>query len=242
MKHPIVELLDFLQFENIRYYLLRPVSLKEHNADIDVIIPDEDLQRLLQLLKNTHKEISINNRIANHTLQIQIGSVILDVKTRVCFLPTKSLAFNDCPPYSGYQIEQGHWVFPTSSKASLFTFWTLHLFLDKKRVQDSSTFAKYLDWCEKEGNNLVRHPYLEFWAQRLFSTKKNQFLDMVEEVLSGNVNRLPDNYQQQVKQWWTANFPRVHLMYYPQKWKYGFYRRMGFSTFRALAQTENSRR
>ncbi|MGD1848494.1 MAG: hypothetical protein ACFB10_24135 [Salibacteraceae bacterium] len=240
MKNVITNTLDLMQAGGIRYYLLRPVDLREElPAEIDLIVPKEDLPALCDLLRKKEQGVRINTFIAKNTVQIHLGQLTLDVKTKLCFLPTKTLEFFALPPFCGYRITDEQLLIPDTGHAYLFTFWSLHLFLDKHRVEDSSSFHIYLQFFANQ-QKWVRHHHFEHWAERVFGENAKHFIFLVDLLITDGPDGLPLGYQHSVKSWWKETHPLQNFSYYPQKWKYGIYRRLGLSTFQQLPAAQSA--
>ncbi len=167
MRNKLLEILHFLERNNIPYYLLRPIDCLDF-SDVDLIIPKNAFCRLLNLLQKSSYKVYIKQTNANESIQLFINDVLLDIKFSVCFLPRKILVFKSKLEYSSYKIEKNQFLFPEVKDEVLFTFWTFHLFLDKDSPSSSSSFIEYKKRYHKKWDEMMTSSFFKSWLKNIF--------------------------------------------------------------------------
>ena len=112
MRDKLEHIFTYLDDNSIQYFLLRPIDFKKEVEDIDLIIPRADFIQLLSLLLNDSKTTYLKYSNANESIQLFIDDILLDIKFHICFLPRKSLIFQNSIPYCSVVIKENRYFFP----------------------------------------------------------------------------------------------------------------------------------
>ena len=95
MRDKLVHIFNYLNDNSIKYFLLRPIDFTKKVEDIDLVISRNYFRLLLNILANDSKETYIKYSNAHESIQLFIDDILLDIKFNICFLPRKSLIFQD---------------------------------------------------------------------------------------------------------------------------------------------------
>lgn len=140
---PLGHALKLLLDSGCRFNLARPVPIASPISDLDLLMERADVDRLLNYLKQNKIEFRVHVPCSAHTVWIRLFGLLLDIRTAAAFLPFKSLSINiDLPAATCLREEKGH-IIPDMSDNALFTWWSLHLLLDKRTPDCSSGFNFY---------------------------------------------------------------------------------------------------
>ncbi len=171
--HNILKWFKRLDDWDIPFYLLRPINLKIDEKDVDIIISKPNVKRLADKLNEMSINAKVTTSVAEHSIGIIVdGDLLLDIKTRICFLPCKFYSFKNAPPYTGIKVDENDLVFPDVPDEKLFTFWIMHFFLDKKHPSLSGSYDVF---CEKYADNyaeMLSSDFFQKWLQIVFKRKK----------------------------------------------------------------------
>ncbi|MCB0761964.1 MAG: hypothetical protein KDC12_10615 [Flavobacteriales bacterium] len=216
---------DMLDRCNARYYLLRPIDLHEEVKDIDVVMPQEDVNVVIAHIKSHKIKATYTTSIAENSIAIVIGDMVLDVKTRVCFFASKFYAFNEPPPYAGIKKVNGHIIIPDVEPWHLFTFWSLHLFLDKTNPEDSSSYHLFKDFYGNNWMTMMENHYVREWHKLVWGNFSSIARKRIRTFMgNGFEHRNEDN--DFLKNLVLSQHVLIHLTYYFEKLKYGIIRRI----------------
>ena len=75
MRKRILSIFDYLNENNISYFLLRPIDLNEAIMDIDLIIPKPEFYKLVDILDKTSFKVFFKYSPANTSIQLLIDEV-----------------------------------------------------------------------------------------------------------------------------------------------------------------------
>jgi len=170
----------------ITYYLLRPVSLVKEEKDLDLIMSEDDVNRLVDLLKAEQISAEVTTSIAENSVGIKVDDdLLLDIKTKVCFLPSKFYSFKASPPYSGV-VEKNNILYPDVADEVLFTFWVLHFFLDKKHPSMSGSYHIFCEKYEHSSLDMIQSEFFQFWLQKVFGRKRESAEYVITQFCKNN--------------------------------------------------------
>ncbi len=172
---------------DIPYYLLRPLDLKKDEKDVDIIVSKANVQRLAQRLKELNFHAEVTTSVAEYSVGIIVDNdLLLDIKTRICFLPSKFYSFKNPPPYSGIKIESDGIIYPEVSPEKLFTFWILHFFLDKKHPSLSGSYDIFCQKYAKNALQMLQSEFCQIWLHRVFKRKKDDAEYVLHQFCENN--------------------------------------------------------
>ena len=224
---------DMLGTCNTRYYLLRPIDLHEEVKDIDVVIPMEDVENIITHIKEQGLDATYTTSIAENSIAIVIGDMMLDVKTKICFFSSKFYAFDDPPPYAGIKKVMGHVIIPDVEPQHLFTFWALHLFLDKKHPSDSSSYHLFKDFYGENWLQMMENQYVQEWHKLIWGNFHQVARKRMKAFMgNGFDHRKEDN--DFLRNLVLSRHMLIHLKYYFEKVKYGIIRRIKRDLFKPI--------
>ncbi len=236
MQQKINLLFSLLESHNIKYYLLRPLDFRFTIKDIDLIILKEEFASLKNILSKEFGQLFYKPSNANSSTQLLVNNVLLDIKFSICFLPRKSLVLNYDIPFSKVIYKKKYLLFPDVEKEKFFTFWVHHLFLDKEKPSDSSSFLVFKDLYS---NSFVDLLGSEFFKESLsIIYQPNNSSQVAELFLSFFNNGMKSNEIQTgkvLKRIVIRNKFKFQIKYIYDKFKFGFYRRIGvYDNYRAI--------
>lgn len=168
MINRVNRLFSFLDNHDIKYLLLRPIDFEKDFEDVDLIMPYRDLNKLLDLVPDSFQNIFLKYSNANGSIQLFLDNILLDIKFDICFLPRKSLIFKHDIPYGKVFIKDGRYLYPAIEEEVLFTFWTFHIFLDKKNPLNSSTYEMYKDLYFSTWEIFIISDFFLKWTKLIF--------------------------------------------------------------------------
>lgn len=225
---------DLLDECKASYYLLRPIDLHEEVKGIHVVMPTEDVNLIIGHLKARSIEATYTTSIAENSIAILIGDMMLDVKTKVCFFPSKFYAFEEAPPFAGIKKVMGHILTPDVGEEQLFTFWALHLFLDKKNPRDSSSHHLFKDFYEKNWQAMMQNSYVEEWHRLIWGNFTAVARRRMKQFMSDDFQHR-DEDNDFLKDLVLSRHTLIHIKYYFEKIKYGIIRRIKRNLFKPIA-------
>lgn len=171
--HNILRWFKRLDEWGIPYYLLRPLDLNKKEKDVDIIVSKPNVLKLANKLQEFDFEAEVTTSVAKNSVGIIVdGDLLLDIKTRICFLPSKFFSFKPPPPYSGIKLDKNGIVYPDVSDDKLFTFWILHFFLDKKHPSLSGSYEIFRQKYASNYNDMLESDFFQKWLHKVFKTKK----------------------------------------------------------------------
>ena len=168
MINKVNQLFNFLDDNCIKYLLLRPIDFEENFEDVDLIMPYRDFNKLLDLVSKNFQNVFLKYSNANGSIQLFLDNILLDIKFDICFLPRKSLIFKHDIPYGKVLIKEGRYLYPVVEDEVLFTFWTFHIFLDKKNPLKSSTYQMYKNLYFSRWESFITSDYFIKWTEFIF--------------------------------------------------------------------------
>jgi hypothetical protein len=227
----VFDLLDECQ---AKYYLLRPIDLHEEVKDIDVVMPMEDVNLIIGHLKAKNIDATYTTSIAENSIAILIGDMLLDVKTKICFFSSKFYAFEEAPPFAGIKKVMGHVLIPDVEEEHLFTFWALHLFLDKKNPRDSSSYHLFQDFYGENWRVMMKSEYVEEWHRLIWGNFTAVARRCMKQFMSNNFQHR-DEDNDFLKNLVLSRHTFIHITYYFEKIKYGIIRRIKRNLFKPIA-------
>lgn len=177
-------LFQLLDESDISYLLLRPCSLDERFTDIDLVIPEKQFLHFLDILMDSDLEAWYQPTAYNRTSRIIVEGLILDVQFELAFMPRKSFRLRDSLPYSKVSFERDPFLYPEVSEEVLFTFWLLHLLLDKPSVEQSSTFKLFNEEYLSTWQHMLSTPFCDKWMQKIFGNQKKKALQLINGFFS----------------------------------------------------------
>lgn len=150
MKFDVCDFLTGLLNNGVKFYIPRPIAEFIDSGDVDIIVYEEYIDRFESYLEGKYKKFScLNSRYAFKTSEYIIGNISIDVKKAVCFGERKQITCIEKPLTESIEVIDGY-IYPGSKddKQLFQVIWLLHLILDKREPEDSSTyflFEKFLN-------------------------------------------------------------------------------------------------
>lgn len=230
--HAAFELLDSL---GLRYFLLRPVDLNEEVKDLDIVMPPQHVQQLIAFLQASGVEGKTTTSIAENSIGIWVGDVLLDIKTRLCFFPSKFLAFDQPPTWTKVRHLNPDTLIADADPDEQFAYWMLHLFLDKMRPYDSSSFHVFKVLYEDDWQQRLHSPICQTWMKRIWGRFFPEALTALEAFFENGFNHPPGSDNSYLQNLVLSRNPRIHLLYHFERIKYGLLRRIKRNLYQPLA-------
>ncbi len=175
---------QLLDDSDISYLLLRPCSLDEKFTDIDLVIPEKEFTRFLKILMDSGLQARYQPTAYNRTARIILEGLILDVQFELAFLPRKSFRLSGSPPYSTVSFDKGPFLYPDIEAEALFTFWLMHLLLDKESFEHSSTAGLFREEYQRSWERMMSAPFFEEWMQEIFGKQKKKARRLIQSFFS----------------------------------------------------------
>lgn len=221
---------------NIRYYLLRPLDFRSEIKDIDLIIVESEYSNLKKILTKEFGQLYYKPSNANASTQLLVDGLLLDLKFSICFLPRKSLVLNYDIPFSSVIYKIDYLLVPNVEEEKLFTFWTHHMFLDKQKPADSSTFLVFKDLYVNSFSELLNSEFFKDSLLRIFPSDKNiQAAKLISSYFNNGLNPNEIKIGEVLKNIVIRNSIGFQLKYIYDKVKFGIYRRIGlYENYRAV--------
>lgn len=226
MNENVGQLFLLFKANTIRYYLLRPIILDEKIKDIDIIIPKEDLNRLLKVLIIKYGEVLYKKSRANKSIQLIANEILLDIKFNMCFLPRKSLVLKENLPYTDVKLAEKDVLIPNSSNEILFTFWTFHMLLDKKNPGESSTFHLYKKYYLQDWRVYMATDFFNKWIKIIFKEKQSLARKIIELFFENGILINDTDPGNSLKKLILKNDLSLQLKYLFDKFRYGIHRHL----------------
>ncbi|NQX92227.1 MAG: hypothetical protein HRT74_08930, partial [Flavobacteriales bacterium] len=217
----------------VSYYLLRPLDLNEEVKDIDLVMPEGDVNLLVKHLISKGRKGKYSKSIANNSIAIVLeNDVVLDIKTRVCFFKTKFLSLHEGPPFAIAKKENNLFI-PDVPEEQLFTFWMMHFFLDKDQPQDSSTFELFKQRFAHSHFIHLNSSFCKHWVEKVFGPYEQQARTFIETYMaSGFRKEHADN--QYLQNLVLSRSGKIHIAFHLERIKYGIIRRIKRNLYRPL--------
>ena len=213
---------------NIKYYLLRPLDFRDEIKDIDLIVLEEEYSTLKKILTKEFGQLYYKPSNANASTQLLVDGLLLDLKFAICFLPRKSLVLSYDIPFSSVVYKTEYLLVPDVVEKKLFTFWTHHLFLDKKQPSDSSTFLVFKDLYANRWSQLIKTNYFKESLVMIYSSKrKKQAEKLILSFFNNGLNPSETKINIALKEMVIKRSIAFQLKYIYDKIKFGVYRRIG---------------
>ena len=227
MRDKLEHIFTYLDDNSIQYFLLRPIDSKKEVEDIDLIIPRSDFNQLLSLLHNDFRTVYLRYSNANESIQLFIDDILLDIKFNLCFLPRKSLIFQNSITYCSVIIKENRYFFPDVDDEVLFTFWTYHLLLDKVSPNLSSTYMIYKSCYSTSWDKLINSEFFVKWTRLIFNNNSSKAIQMIKLFFANNmmhINKLANKKMQKL----TIESNRLIFKFYLDKYYFKLLRLSGF--------------
>ena len=236
MKEKVDLIFSLLDRNNIRYYLLRPLDLRSDIKDIDLIVLEEEYNTLKKILTKEFGQLYYKPSNANASTQLLVDGLLLDLKFAICFLPRKSLVLNYDIPFSTVFYKTEYLLVPDVEEEKLFTFWSHHLFLDKKQPSDSSTFLVFKELYANRWNQLIETDCFKESLMRIYlSNKSKQAEQLIFSFFNNGLNPSEKRINAALKEMVIKNRIWLLVKYIYDKFKFGIYRRLGrYENYRAI--------
>ena len=233
-RREVMSIFGLMDDAGTRYYLLRPINFNEKVEDIDIVIPEEDVDDLVKHIMCLGVKATFTRSIAENSIAIVVDGMMIDIKTKVCFFSSKFYAFDDEPPYSRVKEMEGGILLPDVAWDRLFTFWSLHLFLDKKNPQHSASCHLFEHYYSKIWTQMLNSSYCREWFSKVWGKYTEQATDQMRGFMS-NAFTHDDSDNEFLKNLVLSRNMRIQLTYYIEKTKYGIIRRIKRDLFKPLA-------
>lgn len=233
-RQEVMACFDLLDESGTRYYLLRPIDLNEEVKDIDIVVPEEDVDNLVAFIMALGLKATFTRSIAENSIAIVVNDMMIDIKTKVCFFNSKFYAFDEEPPFSPIKEMQGNIIVPDVPWDRMFTFWSLHLFLDKKNPQHSSSYHLFELYYSTSWQEMLNSSYCRDWFARVWGNYVDQATDQMRAFMC-NAFKHDDSDNEFLKNLILSRDVRIHITYYLEKFKYGIIRRIKRDLFKPIA-------
>jgi len=193
------QLFSFLDNHGIKYLLLRPIDFEKDFEDVDLIIPYRDFNKLLDLVSDNFQNVFLKYSNANGSIQLFLDNILLDIKFDICFLPRKSLIFKHDIPYGKVVIIDGRYLYPDVTEEILFTFWTYHIFLDKKNPLESSTYQMYKNLYFSSWEKFVISDFFLKWTEFIFHKNNSIAINYINLFFKNDMMLLNKNDNKKIQ-------------------------------------------
>lgn len=236
MKEKIDLIFSLLDRNNIKYYLLRPLDFRSDIKDIDLIVLKKEYDNIKNILIKEFGQLYYKPSNANVSTQLFVDGLLLDLKFAMCYLPRKSLVLNYDIPFSKVIYKNEYLLVPNVDEDKLFTFWTHHLFLDKKQPCDSSTFLVFTDFYCNSWSKLIKSDYFKESLINIYSLNKSkQAEQLILSFFNNGLNSSGKRINIALKKIAITRSVWLFLKYIYDKFKFGIYRRIGmYENYRAI--------
>ena len=199
MINKVNQLFNFLDDNCIKYLLLRPIDFEENFEDVDLIMPYRDFNKLLDLVSKNFQNVFLKYSNANGSIQLFLDNILLDIKFDICFLPRKSLIFKHDIPYGKVLIKEGRYLYPVVEDEVLFTFWTFHIFLDKKNPLKSSTYQMYKNLYFSSWEFFITSDYFIKWTEFIFHKNNSRAISYINLFFKNDMMLLNKNDNKKIQ-------------------------------------------
>jgi|TARA_B110000261_G_scaffold103854_1_gene116720 hypothetical protein len=199
MINKVNQLFNFLDDNCIKYLLLRPIDFEENFEDVDLIMPYRDFNKLLDLVSKNFQNVFLKYSNANGSIQLFLDNILLDIKFDICFLPRKSLIFKHDIPYGKVLIKEGRYLYPVVEDEVLFTFWTFHIFLDKKNPLKSSTYQMYKNLYFSSWEFFITSDYFIKWTEFIFHNNNSRAISYINLFFKNDMMLLNKNDNKKIQ-------------------------------------------
>lgn len=233
-RRDVISMFGLMDDAGTRYYLLRPIHLNEEVKDIDIVVPEEDVNDLVNHIMALGLNATFTRSMAENSIAIVINDIMIDIKTKVCFFSSKFYAFDKEPPFCSVKELEGGILVPDVSWDRLFTFWSLHLFLDKKNPKDSASYHLFEQYYSKNWPLMLNSRYCREWFTMVWGGYLDQATDQMRGFMSNEFSH-DDSDNEFLKDLVLSRNLRTHLAYYIEKMKYGIIRRTKRDLFKPIA-------
>tara|TARA_B100000902_G_scaffold195038_1_gene186361 strand:+ start:3107 stop:3817 length:711 start_codon:yes stop_codon:yes gene_type:complete len=228
MKEKVDLIFALFDSNDIKYYLLRPLDFREEIKDVDLIVLESDLSLLKEVLISEFGSLHYKPSNANSSLQLLVDGLLLDLKFSICFLPRKSLVLNYKIPFSKVVYKTDYLLVP-DVKEELFTFWAHHLFLDKEKPSDSSTFLIFKYFYSNSWSYLIETDYFKESLIKVYSSKSSKYAkQLILTYFNDGINPDERNISKALRDIIIRRSLYFQLKYIYDKFKFGIYRRLGY--------------
>lgn len=185
----VVDLLSQLEKADIPFFLLRPAKIKIDDGDLDIEIDSKNIPKFENFLKTKYRNFrTYRCRYAFHTVEYELRGVSIDVKTAICFGHRKQIRSPQKLQTKGFIIENG-FIFPRCDRDMFILIWYLHLILDKKRPQESTSFLLFQEIASRYPVKLSLLSSLAIVGQDLALTKYDyRDYEAVASLILTNLN------------------------------------------------------
>ena len=199
MINKVNQLFNFLDDNCIKYLLLRPIDFEENFEDVDLIMPYRDFNKLLDLVSKNFQNVFLKYSNANGSIQLFLDNILLDIKFDICFLPRKSLIFKHDIPYGKVLFKEGRYLYPVVEDEVLFTFWTFHIFLDKKNPLKSSTYQMYKNLYFSSWEFFITSDYFIKWTEFIFHNNNSRAISYINLFFKNDMMLLNKNDNKKIQ-------------------------------------------
>ena len=226
MINKVIKLFNFLDNNGIKYLLLRPIDFEEDFEDLDLIMPYIDFIKLLDLVSNSFQIVFLKYSNANGSIQLFLDNILLDIKFDICFLPRKSLIFKHDIPYGKVLLKKDRYLYPLVKDEVLFTFWTLHIFLDKKNPLKSSTYNMYKNLYFSSWKIFIYSGYFLKWTEFIFNKNNSIAINYINLFFKNDMILLNKNDNKKIQNL-AIRSNRLFFKFYFDKYYYKILRISG---------------
>lgn len=174
MKEKVLSIFNFLDKNKIDYLLLRPINLNSRFNDIDLIIDELNLKRLMMILKKSDYEVYYMRTNYKKSIKIIVNDIVLDIQRHVSFLSHKSLILKKIPAYSTLELINGSIIIPKNRYEQLFTLWTYRLILDKSKKSPNYSLLLYKSLFSSRWKRYLKTKIFFEWTAELVGEKNSQ--------------------------------------------------------------------
>lgn len=232
-----VDLIFSLMDKNkIKYYLLRPLDFRDLIRDVDLVLLEEDYESLKEILSREFGQLYSKPSNANASTQLLVDGLLLDIKFAICFLPRKSLVLDYNIPFSSVLYKTEYLLVPDVEQEKLFTFWTHHLFLDKKQPADSNTFLVYKTLYANSWKQLLETAYFKESLSKIYLLNNTtEAKKLIVSFFMQGMQPHEKDINIALKKSVLKNRIGLQCKYIYDKLKFGIYRRLGkYDNYRAI--------
>jgi hypothetical protein len=109
------------------------------------------------------------------------------------------LIFKHDIPYGKVLIKEGRYLYPVVEDEVLFTFWTFHIFLDKKNPLKSSTYQMYKNLYFSSWEFFITSDYFIKWTEFIFHKNNSRAISYINLFFKNDMMLLNKNDNKKIQ-------------------------------------------
>ena len=224
----VKQIFNFLDKNDIRYLLLRPLDFSKELTDIDLIMDKGEFLRLLELLKESKLSVKCQYTNYRESIKLYVDGITLDIQHYVSFLPYKGLVIRKDYPISGIDIQNDSIIVPLVSDEVLFTFWLYRLLLCKGKLSNESIPVFFKDKFSDNWEHHLNCSFFKEWTGYICGAKKHDYIvKLLTSFFKGRMQINSVDYNSIFIDFVFKNHLGLNIVYFIIKIKFKIFRRLG---------------